>query len=87
MRAYTPRRELAKPNLKIDFAFATVVVMFLIMAAMHVVAGNVITPNITDVQRTLERSNYPGMGGPKMICPLDPGFQIQYGNVDNRRQE
>jgi len=77
-KSYIPRRDLPKPNLKIDFVAAVVFIMFGIFIALHVVAGNMIVPNIVDVQRTLKNSHAQGP-----MCVPDPSVQFATSNTDS----
>jgi hypothetical protein len=70
------------PKKRTRFAYGMVylIILYTIFFAFHVIAGNAIAPNVADVQRTLERSHYPG--GP-IMCPADPQFQVAYGDDDD----
>jgi len=73
------------PKKKTRFAYGMLYlgILYAIFFAFHIVAGNAISPNIADVQRTLERSSYLN---PIPTCPADPAFQVAYGHDDDNRR-
>ena len=82
-RSYTPRRGLPKPNLKIDFALATVLVIFGIMFTMHIVASGLLFPDIQDVQETLANTEAQSPE-PNPVCL--PGVQLGIAPSDQQRE-